>query len=83
MSLLSIPDDASTTDATGDYVSKWMDNSEKHGLGYQLSDGVVGLHFNDYTSIIMHKDQQYARGANCNMGITCKLQYGDNMQTAM
>lgn len=45
--------------ATGDdgqgneiYVKKWVDYSSKYGLGYLLSNGNVGVFFNDCTKII-------------------------------
>jgi hypothetical protein len=37
-------------------VSKWIDYSSKYGLGYQLSNGVYGVLFNDSTKIVMSKD---------------------------
>ncbi len=38
------------------WVNLWVDYSNKYGLGYLLSDGSCGVHFNDYTKIIMHPD---------------------------
>lgn len=35
------------------WVSKWVDYSDKYGLGYQLSDNSVGVLFNDVTKIIL------------------------------
>lgn len=37
-------------------VSKWIDYSSKYGLGYQLSNGVFGVLFNDSTKIVVSKD---------------------------
>jgi len=34
------------------YVKKWVDYSNKYGLGYLLSNGSVGVYFNDSTKII-------------------------------
>lgn len=34
------------------YVKKWVDYSSKYGLGYLLSNGNVGVFFNDCTKII-------------------------------
>ena len=42
------------------WVSKWVDYSDKYGLGYQLSDGSVGVLFNDATRLLMHEDEKYA-----------------------
>lgn len=34
------------------YVVKWVDYSSKYGVGYILSDGSIGVYFNDSTKII-------------------------------
>jgi len=34
------------------WVSKWVDYSSKYGVGYTLSDGSLGVYFNDSTKII-------------------------------
>ena len=36
------------------YVDKWVDYSAKYGLGYLLSDGRVGVYFNDASKAILH-----------------------------
>lgn len=38
------------------WVTKWVDYSNKYGLGYQLSNGSVGVLFNDNTRIIADAD---------------------------
>ena len=38
------------------WISKWVDYSEKYGLGYQLSDNSVGVLFNDNTRILLAAD---------------------------
>uniref|UniRef100_A0A672IEP9 Serine/threonine-protein kinase PLK n=1 Tax=Salarias fasciatus TaxID=181472 RepID=A0A672IEP9_SALFA len=38
------------------WISKWVDYSDKYGLGYQLCDNSVGVMFNDYTRMIMYAD---------------------------
>ncbi|XP_054851594.1 serine/threonine-protein kinase PLK1 [Eublepharis macularius] len=38
------------------WVSKWVDYSDKYGLGYQLCDNSVGVLFNDTTRLIMYND---------------------------
>jgi hypothetical protein len=38
------------------FITKWIDYSNKYGLGYQLRDGSVGVYFNDSTSIILATD---------------------------
>ena len=39
-------------------VKKWIDYSSKFGLGYILSDGKVGVYFNDSTKIIYIKQME-------------------------
>lgn len=43
---------------TSTWISKWVDYSNKYGLGYQLSDGSVGVLFNDSTKMVLSADQQ-------------------------
>ncbi|XP_010156222.1 PREDICTED: serine/threonine-protein kinase PLK1, partial [Eurypyga helias] len=38
------------------WVSKWVDYSDKYGLGYQLCDNSVGVLFNDTTRLILYND---------------------------
>ncbi|XP_017572780.1 serine/threonine-protein kinase PLK1 [Pygocentrus nattereri] len=38
------------------WISKWVDYSDKYGLGYQLCDNSVGVLFNDSTRLIMYED---------------------------
>uniref|UniRef100_A0A670Y1S4 Serine/threonine-protein kinase PLK n=1 Tax=Pseudonaja textilis TaxID=8673 RepID=A0A670Y1S4_PSETE len=38
------------------WISKWVDYSDKYGLGYQLCDNSVGVLFNDSTRLIMYSD---------------------------
>ncbi|PKC68750.1 Pkinase-domain-containing protein [Rhizophagus irregularis] len=35
------------------FVNKWIDYSNKYGMGYQLTDSSVGVHFNDKTTLRM------------------------------
>ncbi|CAI2177724.1 13175_t:CDS:10 [Funneliformis geosporum] len=35
------------------FINKWIDYSNKYGMGYQLTDGSVGVNFNDKTTLIM------------------------------
>lgn len=34
------------------YVHRWVDYSSKYGLGFQLSNGSIGIYFNDNTKIL-------------------------------
>jgi polo-like kinase 1 len=38
------------------WISKWVDYSDKYGLGYQLCDTSVGVLFNDSTRLILGAD---------------------------
>ncbi|XP_036025917.1 serine/threonine-protein kinase PLK1 [Onychomys torridus] len=38
------------------WVSQWVDQSRKYGLGYQLCDNSVGVLFNDSTRLILYND---------------------------
>lgn len=40
------------------WISKWVDYSDKYGLGYQLSDNSVGVWFNDFTRVILNGNQE-------------------------
>jgi len=35
------------------WVKKWVDYSSKYGLGYLLSNGSVGVFFNDNSKIVL------------------------------
>ena len=39
------------------WVSKWVDYTEKYGIGYQLCDNSIGVLFNDYTRIVLMADE--------------------------
>lgn len=40
------------------WVSKWVDYTDKYGIGYQLCDNSTGVVFNDQTRIILMSDEQ-------------------------
>ncbi len=41
------------------FVLKWIDYSNKYGLSYQITDGSVGILFNDLSSILLSPDELY------------------------
>jgi len=43
------------------WVTKWVDYSNKYGFGYQLSDGTVGILYNDTTRMLLQTDGRLAR----------------------
>lgn len=47
-----------TAPATGPglWISTWVDYTTKYGLGYLLSNGAIGVYFNDSTKIVLASD---------------------------
>ncbi|KAI0063902.1 Pkinase-domain-containing protein [Artomyces pyxidatus] len=41
------------------FIASWVDYCNKYGMGYALTDGSVGVHFNDSTSIVLSADKQH------------------------
>ncbi|KAI0051271.1 Pkinase-domain-containing protein [Auriscalpium vulgare] len=41
------------------FIVSWVDYCTKYGMGYALTDGSVGVHFNDSTSIVLSADKQH------------------------
>lgn len=41
------------------FIISWLDHSEKYGLGYALSDGTVGVHFRDSTSMNLNCNRSH------------------------
>ena len=39
-------------------IIKWVDYSNKYGLGYKLSNGQIGVYFNDTTKMILNTDKK-------------------------
>jgi len=39
------------------WISKWVDYTEKYGIGYQLCDNSIGVLFNDFTRIVLMADE--------------------------
>lgn len=40
------------------FLVSWVDYCNKYGMGYALTDGSVGVHFNDTTSCVLSPDKQ-------------------------
>uniref|UniRef100_A0A0R3RQT2 Serine/threonine-protein kinase PLK n=1 Tax=Elaeophora elaphi TaxID=1147741 RepID=A0A0R3RQT2_9BILA len=58
------------------WISKWVDYSDKYGLGYQLCDNSIGVVFNDNTKMVLNaagERVQYLGRENdeCFYSITC------------
>lgn len=41
------------------FIVSWVDYCNKYGMGYALTDGSVGVHFNDSTTCILSPDKVY------------------------
>lgn len=40
------------------FIVSWVDYCNKYGMGYALTDGTVGVHFNDSTTLILSPDKE-------------------------
>ncbi len=47
------------------WVTKWVDYSNKYGFGYQLSDHTVGVLFNNGTHMSLLSDKKYVEDPRC------------------
>ncbi|KIJ27578.1 hypothetical protein M422DRAFT_271247 [Sphaerobolus stellatus SS14] len=41
------------------FIVSWVDYCNKYGMGYALTDGSVGVHFNDGTSMVLAPDKKH------------------------
>ncbi|KAF8649339.1 hypothetical protein AX16_005874 [Volvariella volvacea WC 439] len=41
------------------FIVSWVDYCNKYGMGYALTDGTVGVHFNDSTSLVLSPDKRH------------------------
>ncbi|KAI0941865.1 hypothetical protein AcV7_002434 [Taiwanofungus camphoratus] len=41
------------------FIVSWVDYCNKYGMGYALTDGSVGVHFNDSTTIVLSPDKHH------------------------
>jgi cell cycle serine/threonine-protein kinase CDC5/MSD2 len=46
------------------FIVSWVDYCNKYGMGYALTDGSVGVHFNDSTTIVLAPDKTYVSQFN-------------------
>lgn len=40
------------------FIVSWVDYCNKYGMGYALTDGSVGVHFNDSTTLVLSPDKK-------------------------
>jgi cell cycle serine/threonine-protein kinase CDC5/MSD2 len=40
------------------FIASWVDYCNKYGMDYDLTDGSVGVHFNDSTTLVFAADKQ-------------------------
>jgi len=53
------------------WVTKWVDYSNKYGFGYQLSDGSVGILYNDTTRMLLQTDGRLEHHASVKYVDSC------------
>lgn len=41
------------------FIVSWVDYCNKYGMGYALTDGSVGVHFNDSTTLVLAADKHH------------------------
>ncbi|KAL6299201.1 kinase-like domain-containing protein [Sparassis latifolia] len=41
------------------FIVSWVDYCNKYGMGYALTDGSVGVHFNDSTTVVLSPDKHH------------------------
>ncbi|EGO29881.1 hypothetical protein SERLADRAFT_445649 [Serpula lacrymans var. lacrymans S7.9] len=41
------------------FIVSWVDYCNKYGMGYALTDGSVGVHFNDSTTLVLSADKHH------------------------
>ncbi|KAJ4473142.1 kinase-like domain-containing protein [Lentinula aciculospora] len=41
------------------FIVSWVDYCNKYGMGYALTDGSIGVHFNDSSSIVLSADKHH------------------------
>ncbi|CAL1698741.1 unnamed protein product [Somion occarium] len=51
-------DDVALPDAKV-FIVSWVDYCNKYGMGYALTDGSIGVHFNDSTTIVLSPDKHH------------------------
>lgn len=42
----------------GVFIASWLDYCNKYGMAYALTDGSVGVHFNDSTTLVLSADKR-------------------------
>ncbi len=52
-SLQCLPFKSSDSSMSDIFVKKWIDYSDKYGIGYLLTNGIYGVYFNDSTNVSM------------------------------
>ncbi|KAG1748400.1 kinase-like domain-containing protein [Suillus paluster] len=53
------PRDDTTVPDERVFIVSWVDYCNKYGMGYALTDGSVGVHFNDSTTLILSADKHH------------------------
>jgi cell cycle serine/threonine-protein kinase CDC5/MSD2 len=46
------------------FIVSWVDYCNKYGMGYALTDGSVGVHFNDSTTLVLSPDKWFVSASH-------------------
>jgi cell cycle serine/threonine-protein kinase CDC5/MSD2 len=52
------------------FIVSWLDYCNKYGMGYALTDGSVGVHFNDSTSLVIAPDKECVSSPSLRQALT-------------
>lgn len=52
------PDEDIDLSAGKVFIVSWVDYCNKYGMGYALTDGTIGVYFNDSTTLLMSPDKK-------------------------
>ena len=55
------------------FIVSWVDYCNKYGMGYALTDGSVGVHFNDSTTLVLSPDKQWVVLSSFRLSCTQRL----------
>ncbi|TFK48906.1 Pkinase-domain-containing protein [Heliocybe sulcata] len=57
--VLAHPDEEDVMQEGRVFIASWVDYCNKYGMGYALTDGTVGVSFNDSTSLVLSPDKHH------------------------
>lgn len=65
------------------WVTKWVDYSNKYGFGYQLSDHTVGVLFNNGAHMSLLPDKKYVCASECRSRPVLRCCANEILETVM